>query len=92
MELLVGLKSSTRGGSGCPCGVCASALLLWADAFGLASPASVNGLKDWLNSSAPVMGLLLFWMSTKALIKIFLAACVFFIRKDTHALGILAQP
>lgn len=38
------------------------------------------------------MGLLLLWTSAKALIKIFLTACVVFIRKDTHALGIPAQP
>lgn len=58
-----------------------------ADAFG-----SVHySLKGWVNSSAPVMGLLLFWTRTKALIKIFLTACVFFIREDTHALGISAQ-
>lgn len=38
------------------------------------------------------MGLLLFWTSTKALIKIFLTASVLFIRKDTRALGIPAQP
>lgn len=50
------------------------------------------GLKHWLKSSAPVMGLLLFWTSTKALIKIFLTASVLFIRKDTRALGIPAQP
>lgn len=83
-----GMKMLSREGINCLSGVCALALLPWSDTFGLASPVSIT---DWLKSSAPVLRLPLFWISTKALIKIVLAVCVFFIREDAHTLGMPAQ-